>query len=612
MSAVIALLEAAGSLDVARVVVEQARAAGRAATVYRLDATRERLVHVPNGTPHPSIPRGDHVAWAAVEAGTRADGAHGVAVPLHSRGAVCGVVLLDGPPGPLDEVLEHAGAALGRAIEADRQRWDAAMLEALLPLLDDGVMLVTTDGEVVRYGDVMARIVGWTREDVVARGWTNLVYATDEERTAAQQAIAALVLGHPSQGTQRALVCKDGSRITAGIWSGVVPHPGGGAPGLLGVVRDETPRADAQRDALRQDHLVQLGKVARMVAHDFNNLLCAIMGHADLIRLGAGTPELQQRARSQLLAAEKGAELVRQLLAFGSPAAMRTRPVGLAGLAREVAELFAAGTAEVQLEVEVLDDATAEVDPAHIHQAVMNLLANARDAAGAGGRVVLRVATAPLPAEVAWRAPQTPSPGTPMATVAVVDDGPGFADGVLAHVFEPFFTTREGGNGVGLAAVRGIVAQHGGAIEVAREGGARVRLFLPLSTRPEAQLEALRRRRGARSGTVWIADADPLILEFSQVALSADGFDVHTFRTGEALVASAGAAPEPQVIVLDPALPGGGGPEAQERLRALGVEAPVLWVSSLGPSGPGRTLQKPYTGRDLADAVEELMRSAPR
>jgi CheY-like chemotaxis protein len=205
---------------------------------------------------------------------------------------------------------------------------------------------------------------------------------------------------------------------------------------------------------------------------------------------------------------------------------------------------------------------------------------------------------------------------------AIEDDGPGFPDVAPEQLFEPFFTTKPEGHGVGLAAVQGVLANHGGAVRVsagsgpADRPGALVELFLPRSDRPELAWDELAQRDGRGHGRVWVLDDQTQILEFSRIALNARGFEARVFGSVKALVEAAASAPpeeRPDVVVLDVVMPDGGGPEAFERLEALGALPRVLWVSGYTPDdvndvvARGAFLAKPYTGSALADAVVRLI-----
>lgn len=617
----LALVSAASARDVGSAIARSVAAGWcEAAQAWRHDPARDLLISI-----------GDVAAVADAEVRPAFDtqtpqwsaGRTSVAVPLVGPGGPCGVAMFAFPApadtigASLDQLATYAGAALARVLIADRHKRDADMLTAVMPLVEDGVMLVTLDGQVLHYNEALHGLVGWTLDDVRTRGWTNCVYATDAERLAAQTAIASLVLGRPSEGTRRTLVRKDGSTFTAGIWSRVVVDPSGGAPALLGVVRDVTARDHAQATALREENLRHLGRLARAVAHDINNLFCAVGGHAQLIEMWSSDERVRRSAALLLDATQQGARLTRQLLAFGGPSNTVMEPLGTMGLARRTLELYrAAAAGGVVLALAGEDGVVVEGDVGQLHQALLNTLKNAGLACGGQGRIDVVVDRCPLPDAVTWRAVGAPQPGTEVARIRVSDSGPGFPNVPLERLFEPFFTTRADGHGVGLAAVQGVMASHAGAVRLSNNPGAWVELFLPLSTRPELVYEALVRARGGNEGRVWILDEHTQILEFSRISLAAQGFDVRVFTDADALREAArtkAAGARPDVLVLDLSTDGAAAGAVAD-LRAAGIDASVLWVSggNVGASVPsGGYLPKPYTGTTLGDAVAALLRRTP-
>ena len=201
--------------------------------------------------------------------------------------------------------------------------------------------------------------------------------------------------------------------------------------------------------------------------------------------------------------------------------------------------------------------------------------------------------------------------------VAVHDSGPGFTKAALLHLFEPFFTTKEDGHGLGLSAVQGIVAAHGGALDVRQEEGTVVALYLP-SAPQEPVVEPPPSEDRIRQQVVWVVDDEPVLLEFIELALAARGYRVVTWSDPQAALDAATAGAEtPDLLVLDVVMPKLTGPQLLEALCALrGFPGlPVVWSSGyspdtvdLGETGDGVVfLQKPYTGRELARTIAELL-----
>jgi signal transduction histidine kinase len=226
--------------------------------------------------------------------------------------------------------------------------------------------------------------------------------------------------------------------------------------------------AAAHRRLAEAERLEAVGRVAGAVAHDFNNILTAVSGHAELARLKSGDGAVQQHLDQVLIAGRRAAELAHRLMASARPPRPEPQPVDLAALVREVVDQIAATLPpSVAIAIRLPEaPAVVQADPGQLHQVLMNLCVNARDAMPAGGRLELAVARID-----GW------------VELTVADTGQGMDESVRARLFEPYFTTKEPGkgNGLGLATVRAIVRQHQGTISVdsAPGAGARFTVRLP-------------------------------------------------------------------------------------------------------------------------------------
>jgi len=514
--------------------------------------------------------------------------------------------------------LRVTAAALRRATQCDHHRWRSAWFDALAELVGDGAIVATPDGEVHAYNDALEGLTGWSFADVRTHGWTNLVYPDPEVRDELQRAIAALVLGQPSEGTVRTLARKDGTRLQASVWSRLLPHPSDQAPAMMGVFRDVTEARNLALQRSREDSLAKLGRLAGGVAHEFNNLLGAIMGHAELIEMASDDDQVRSRATTIVNSTRRGASLSKQLLAFSGATMSQSRPLRIESLVGETVELMQAAFPEpIELGV-VFEEGLrpVEADAPQLQHALTNLITNARDAARHAVRVW--VVRAELPDELSYRAPDAPPPGTQMCCVRVHDDGQGFTDDALAHLFEPFYTSKSRGHGLGLPAVRGIMGTHRGGLDVRYDDGAVVELYLPFSHRPELSLPQLTAGRATRGGRLWLIDDESALLEFARISLEIEGYEVSAFAGGEAALAHARSGQAaPDLMVVDVVMPGMSGPEVVHALADAGVITPVLWTSGYTPESAqvppdsGRFLQKPFTGRELAAEVARILADLP-
>ncbi|HZS82223.1 MAG TPA: PAS domain-containing protein [Stellaceae bacterium] len=365
---------------------------------------------------------------------------------------------------------------------------------------------------------------------------------------------------------------------------------------------------------LREAQKMQaVGQLAGGVAHDFNNLLTAVLGNIELV-LGQETDRRKTRLlRGALRAAERGADLTRQLLAFSRRQRLKAESVDLNERIRSMLELLrrTLGPAiriEQALEPELW---RARTDATQLELAVLNLAINARDAMPEGG--ALTIETRNLAAADPHRPPELPAGDYVM--IAVIDTGSGMSEEVRSKAFEPFFTTKEvgKGSGLGLAQVYGFAEQSGGKAQIASRPrrGTRVTIFLPRAldaAAPEGAARAAAPSGG--SGSILLVDDEPEVREFAATALRELGYTVCEAEGGEAALAIIDRDVELDLLVLDYAMPGMNGIELLEAARRRRPGLPLVLITGYADTGaleslrPGDVvLRKPFKQSELAREV---------
>jgi signal transduction histidine kinase len=347
----------------------------------------------------------------------------------------------------------------------------------------------------------------------------------------------------------------------------------------LAVLRDVTERKRLEHELWRAQKLESVGRLAGGVAHDFNNLLTAIRGYAQLLegRAAPGSVE-RHHAREIDRVADRAAALTAQLLALGRRQTLQPRPLDLNRHLEQTADALAAlAGAGLSFELDPTLRAV-RVDAELIGQAISNLVANAADSVGGGGRIVVRTAN------VAVVGRDDIADGN-YAVLSVSDDGAGIDAEALEHVFEPFFTTKAlgKGSGLGLASAYGTVRQSGGTITVESERGVGSTFSIYL---PEA---AARTESGpaptGRGETVLVVEHDPAVRDVLFEALTDAGYRVLTTRT----------TADAQRLL-----------ERYDRSVDLAVSArPVQGIPTLEPA-------RPYLPERLTRAVREALDSPGR
>jgi PAS domain S-box-containing protein len=373
-----------------------------------------------------------------------------------------------------------------------------------------------------------------------------------------------------------------------------------------------------------------IGRLAGGIAHDFNNLLMAIMLNVDIVR--DQMPE-RHPLRTELdeidEASRRARDLTRQLLAFSGRQILKPRPVHLNRVVEEMERLVRRTIGEdIRLEVELMaEDGVVNVDPGQLEQVVLNLVVNARDAMPDGGW--LSVGTRNVEVDEAFcRTHPSARPG-PHAVLSVRDTGMGMDQATLSRIFDPFFTTKQQGEGtgLGLATVYGIVKQSGGNIwvESEPEKGTTFEVYLPRALGAEPQprqppepAEPLDQFRG--SETLLVVEDEPAVRNLVSGILRDQGYAVLQAESPAVAIdlyerwrGSGGAV---GVVVVDVVMPGMAGPKLVQRLRSLGLEAPVLYMSGypseLEDLGPGDSfMSKPFSRLHLVREVRRILDRIP-
>ncbi len=368
--------------------------------------------------------------------------------------------------------------------------------------------------------------------------------------------------------------------------------------------------AKAQQQLVQASKMEALGRLAGGIAHDFNNLLTVILSTADLMQEDLPPGDATCRDLATLVeAAQRASALTRQLLTFGRRRPGKAQHLELHPLLTDMSRLLRRLIGEdvtLELRLEARFD-HIEADPAQIEQVVMNLVLNAREAMPWGGTVVL---------ETSLGRPEGATRGPPMFMLAVSDTGMGMDAATRARVFEPFFTTKalQGGTGMGLATVYGIVQQLGGSVQVHSQPGqgARFEVFLPRSgvAEDEAQAEA------ARRVTVLVVEDEPAIRRLVSRILGRRGYEVLVAPDGETGLRRFSEREDIDLVLTDIVMPGLDGVGLAQELRTRRPGLPVLFMSGYpGDNRPGLDeedldllIDKPFTPDQLLERVEQVLR----
>ncbi len=394
-------------------------------------------------------------------------------------------------------------------------------------------------------------------------------------------------------------------------------------PVSLEILRDVSARRSLEQQLRESQKMEALGRAVGGVAHDFNNLLTAVMLYCDLLRRELPADGHGRRQADEIsLAAQRGALLVRQMLAFARQQVLQPRVLSLNSIVLGMRNMLQRLMGE---DVELVtrcgeSSGNVRVDPGQIQQVILNLVVNARDALASGGKVIIQTAKVKIDVATARRHPGL-HPGE-WVQLAVADTGCGMDAETLAHACEPFFTTKEKGKGTGLGLpmVYGIVTQSGGTFSLDSHPGrgTRATILLPRVAQPARMRREPRRHDDVPAGceTVLLVEDDPGVRESATQLLRAAGYTVLQARDGYEALRVAGRHGGPiDLLICDMVLPGLNGPAVAKRLRTRQPGLRVLYTSgygerarSFGITEPGTAiLQKPFQQSALAHRVRQML-----
>lgn len=392
--------------------------------------------------------------------------------------------------------------------------------------------------------------------------------------------------------------------------------------GHLWLYRDVTEIRRSEQNALRAQKLDSLGILAGGIAHDFNNLLTAILGNVSLARMALDDPdEVSRKLEEAEKASFRARALTQQLLTFSKGGRPVKKLMDVARMLREVVDFVLSG-GKVRCEFRIRNDLwPVEADPEQLAQALSNIALNAQQAMPSGGTIIVAASNLDLAVDT------PPVTAGNYVHVTIADQGPGIPEEVLPKIFDPYFTTRQDGLGLGLAASYSIVTKHGGHVVAESKGGVgtTIHVYIP-ATRQTLQEAAEQVESDITGhGQILVVDDDEMILSVAKDMLTALGYRVETALdadAAEALALQAASTGRPfDVAVLDLTIPGGpGGLEIADRLREIlpGVRMVVSSGYSndpvLGdPAGFGfdGVATKPYRIEDLGMVLKMVMSSPP-
>jgi two-component system, cell cycle sensor histidine kinase and response regulator CckA len=346
----------------------------------------------------------------------------------------------------------------------ERLRRSEARYRSLVEGAAIGIFRTTIDGAIVDANPALAEMLGYDSVDELRAMNINEIYATPSTRV-------SIIERYRREGLRRLVgnvtwKKKDGAEIIVRLTGRIVEGDADGPDGFETIAEDITERRALEIQLRQAQKMEAVGRLARGIAHDFNNVLAAVLGCSDVLR---HTTDREHPASLEAIeiakAAERGASLTRQLLAFSAPQTSGLQLLDVHGVVRSFHSMLQRLCGDIPVRLHTPGPPpNVRAEPGQIEQVVMNLVVNARDAVGDGGTIDVTVDSIETGPEKIARYPDLP-PGK-WARIAVHDTGAGIAPEVQRHVFEPFFSTKDPskGSGLGLSIVYSIAKEAGGTV----------------------------------------------------------------------------------------------------------------------------------------------------
>jgi PAS domain S-box-containing protein len=507
-----------------------------------------------------------------------------------------------------------------QAEDALRRQHD--WLDVTLASIGDGVIATDPRGLITFINPVAAELTGWLGDEALGHPFGEVLRLLSEQTRQPVETPVAHVLREGvvvGLANHTVLVRRDGREIAIADSAAPIRDRAGALHGVVMVFRDVSEQQRLADELFRARKIESVGVLAGGIAHDFNNLLTSILGNISLAKLyGEADARVVQRLTEAERACQRATALTHQLLTFARGGSPVRRTVSIHELLHESVG-FAVRGANVRCDV-ALPDALwpADIDADQINQVIHNVVLNAVQAMPEGGSVQVRAENIALTTTAAL-----PLQEGRYIKITVRDHGEGIPADVLPTIFDPYFTTKAGGNGLGLATAYAIVTKHDGSLTVeSTEGvGTTFGIYLPASQDPIDRAPEVAGVSLVGSGRVLVMDDDATIRDLLREMLTSMGYAVEYARDGaEALAVYHRLQAEGQVVavvILDMTIPGGmGGQETLKRLRAIDPQVKAL-VSSGYANDPvmahyaqygfDGVVTKPYTIQRLHEALRRVL-----
>ena len=513
------------------------------------------------------------------------------------------------------EISERKQAEESLAAEKEK-------LAVTLRSIGDGVITTDTDGKVTLINKVAEKITGWAQEEAIGKSLPEIFHIMNEKtRERLENPVDEVLRSGAIVGlsNQKVLKTRDQKERIIAESGAPIRDVEGNVIGVVIVFRDITEQKRLEEELLKNQKIESIGILAGGIAHDFNNLLTGILGNISLTKMYAKEEDkIYKRLTEAERACWRARDLTGQLLTFskgGSPVKKVISALG--NLVRHTAS-FAVSGSNVRCEFDMDEGIrSVEVDEGQISQVIHNLVINAQQAMPEGGVIKVRVKNI-----MARTDELTQLAESGYVKITVEDDGIGIREEHLSKIFDPYFTTKQKGNGLGLSVAYSVVKNHVGHIEVESELGAgtRFHVYLPVAvTDAEENREERKTRNG--KGRILVMDDEEAVRSIAGGILGHLGYEIEFARDGDEAVeiykrrSMSGKLFD--LVIMDLTVPGGmGGKEAIKRLLELDPKVKAIVssgysndpvMSEYGQHGFRGVITKPYKPEELSETVYRVI-----
>ena len=522
----------------------------------------------------------------------------------------------------LQEFAEALSEGFRRLDDLHKLAAERERLAVTLRSIGDSVVATDAEGRIVLMNRVAEALAGWTQEEARGRPFTEVFEIVDERTRKAHDNPVDHVLRTGATVTHdrhTMLVARDGMERPVSTNSAPIRDDEGKTVGAVLVSRDVGAQRRMEEELLKSEKLESLGVLAGGIAHDFNNILTTIVGYLSLARIDIEpTTELYENLCEVEAAADRAADLTHQLLTFAKGGAPVKKAASMGEIIRDSATFTMRGS-NVRCDFHLDADLwPAEVDRGQISQVIQNLVLNASQAMPGGGCMDVRAGNLLVNAE----------DGLPLlpgryVCITVQDQGGGISEEDLGRIFDPYFTTKETGSGLGLATAYAIAKNHEGHITVESwlGKGTRFDVYVPATTGPVEQDKRDAGPPTLGEGRILVLDDEEPIRQLATNLLSRLGYEADSVADGrDALAAYSRSRHEGRTfdaVIMDLTVPGGmGGQEAAAKILEMDPEACMIVCSGYSDDpimaahknhGFRGVVAKPYDVGELSRVLAEVL-----